>query len=382
MARRLAVRSLFVFVTIVVGLVLLRQTTRSVSERPLPIHPATVSERPQPLHPATVSERSQPLHPATANVTRLFRKSQWTNRSSTFIPRIIHQTWSGDAIPTQFSPWVRSWMDQNPNWQYWFWTDKDIRCFIARHFADYLSLYDRYIYNINRADVMRYFVLYEHGGLYADIDMECVKPLDDITEGHACLLTEENHAHNYVVNRRYPPACVINCLMASRAKHPFFGEVIKELPVQKKKGSDGDVLTQTGPFLLDRVLRKFLTTQRPSQDRVTVVPPVYFSQTFDPMQLPYLKKTCANTTGLREDARRLCEELVARRFENTLLPTSIADHHWLHTYWDKAGYSRKTQTGIADVALAVAERYHAASTVNSNPDDNCHTPLLKFGPFL
>ena len=311
MARRLAVRSLFVFVTIVVGFVLLRQTTRSVSERPLPIHPATVSER------------SQPLHPATANVTRLLRKSQSTNRSSTFIPRIIHQTWSGDAIPTTFSPWVRSWMDQNPNWQYWFWTDKDIRCFIAHHYKDYLSLYDRYKYNINRADVMRYFVLYEHGGLYADIDMECVKPLDDITEGHACMLTEENDVHTYVLNRRYPHAWVLNrryphawvlnCLMASRAKHPFFGAVIKELPVQKKKGNDGDVFTQTGSFLLDRVLRKFLATQRPSQDRVTVLPPVYFRQTFDPMLLPYLKKTCANTTGRREDACvRACVRVCVR----------------------------------------------------------------------
>ena len=353
MKYRLTVRGLFVFITLVVGVVLLRQTTRSVSERP--------------------------LQPATANLASLLRKS--VNGSNSSIPRIIHQTWSGDEIPTQFAPWVQSWMDHNPNWQYWFWTDKDIRCFMEQHFNEYLSMYDSYVYSINRADVMRYFVLYEHGGLYADVDMECVKPLGDITEGHACMMTEENHVHTYVVYRRTPPACVINCLMASRAKHPFFGAIIKELPVQKKKGSDGDVLTQTGPFLIDRVLRKFLDTPHPSQDLVTVLPPVYFSQTFDPMQLPYLEKTCANTTGLLEDGRRMCETLIAKGFTNTLLPASIADHRWLHTYWHKEGYARKTRTGIADVARAVAKRYHA-SAVSSNSDDNCHTPRLKFGPFI
>ena len=76
-------------------------------------------------------------------------------RSRPGIPRIIHQTWSGDEIPAQFTPWVRSWMEQNPSWQYWFWTDDDIRCFVEHHFPQYLALYDGYEYDINRADVMR-----------------------------------------------------------------------------------------------------------------------------------------------------------------------------------------------------------------------------------
>ena len=77
-------------------------------------------------------------------------------RSRPGIPCIVHQTWSGEEIPSQFTPWVRSWMEQNPSWQYWFWTDDDIRCFVEHHFPQYLDLYDDYEYNINRADVMRY----------------------------------------------------------------------------------------------------------------------------------------------------------------------------------------------------------------------------------
>ena len=103
-------------------------------------------------------------------------------------------------------------------------------------------------------------MLFAHGGLYADIDMECVRPLDNITRRHACILTEENHAHTYVVHRRTPPTNVINCLMAGRPRHPYFRDVILELPVQKRRGSDGAVLTQTGPFLIDAVLRRWEQT--------------------------------------------------------------------------------------------------------------------------
>ena len=103
-------------------------------------------------------------------------------------------------------------------------------------------------------------MLFAHGGLYADIDMECVRPLDHITRRHACMLTEENHAHTYVVHRRTPPTNVINCLMASRPRHPYFRDVILELPVQKTRGRDLDVLTQTGPFLIDAVLRRWEQT--------------------------------------------------------------------------------------------------------------------------
>ena len=81
-----------------------------------------------------------------------------TPRSRPGIPRIIHQTWSGEDVPSQFTPWVSSWMEQNPSWEYWFWTDEDIRCFVAHHFPLYLDLYDGYEYNINRADVMRYLL--------------------------------------------------------------------------------------------------------------------------------------------------------------------------------------------------------------------------------
>jgi hypothetical protein len=72
------------------------------------------------------------------------------------IPRIIHQTWKTyDAIPETFRPWIESWIHLNPDWEYWFWSDDDIRAFIASAYPDYLDLYESYPGQGYRVDFFR-----------------------------------------------------------------------------------------------------------------------------------------------------------------------------------------------------------------------------------
>ena len=40
----------------------------------------------------------------------------------------------------------------------------------------FLATYDAYPSYIQRCDAARYFIIYTHGGLYADLDYECTKP--------------------------------------------------------------------------------------------------------------------------------------------------------------------------------------------------------------
>ena len=40
-----------------------------------------------------------------------------------------------------------------------------------------------------KADILRYELLYEHGGFFIDADSECINPLDDfLTDNKAFLL--------------------------------------------------------------------------------------------------------------------------------------------------------------------------------------------------
>jgi hypothetical protein len=91
------------------------------------------------------------------------------------IPKIIHQIWLGPKRPPRFFLKFReTWERHHPDWEYRLWTDEDVEKF------DF-SLKDLYHKSLNwgeKADILRCEVLLAFGGVYADIDFECLKPLD------------------------------------------------------------------------------------------------------------------------------------------------------------------------------------------------------------
>lgn len=50
------------------------------------------------------------------------------------------------------------------------WTDQSARSFIAENYPWFLETFDSYPYAIQRADVIRYFILAHFGGIYIDLD--------------------------------------------------------------------------------------------------------------------------------------------------------------------------------------------------------------------
>jgi len=72
------------------------------------------------------------------------------------IPKIVHQTWkSRSDLPETFRTWMSSWLQYNKDWEYWLWTDSDIRLLISTVFPQYLSMFDSYPAQGYRADVFR-----------------------------------------------------------------------------------------------------------------------------------------------------------------------------------------------------------------------------------
>lgn len=94
------------------------------------------------------------------------------------IPTILHHTWKDDNIPDDWSYVVKHCYDMHPKYKRMLWTNEKSREFIASEFPWFLSTYDSYWYDIQRADVIRYFVLYKYGGIYLDLDVGCREKLD------------------------------------------------------------------------------------------------------------------------------------------------------------------------------------------------------------
>ena len=161
-------------------------------------------------------------------------------------PKIIHQTAPADESkwPPIWKPCQESWKKNFPDYEYRMWTDEDLDEFIKTKYAWFYPTYMGYPKKINRIDAARYFILYEYGGIYADMDYECVKNFEHlIPKGKACAAESPHPVEKYQ-----------NALMISPAKHVFWTHTWKDL---EKHKSLTDVLYCTGPEVIHRTANKY-----------------------------------------------------------------------------------------------------------------------------
>jgi inositol phosphorylceramide mannosyltransferase catalytic subunit len=94
------------------------------------------------------------------------------------IPKIVFQTWKNRLrLPDNCRYWRSTFLENNPDFQCLLWDDADNRAFIKNQFPWFLPVYDQFPAEIFRADAVRPFFLLRYGGLYADIDTECLRPI-------------------------------------------------------------------------------------------------------------------------------------------------------------------------------------------------------------
>src|SRR5690606_1057496 len=99
------------------------------------------------------------------------------------IPKIIHQTYRTEKLPTEIAEIVGQLKTRNTDWEYRFYTDDDIYKYIQSNFDErtlqaYLKINP--VYGAAKADLFRYLVLYKEGGVYLDIKSTCVYPLNEV----------------------------------------------------------------------------------------------------------------------------------------------------------------------------------------------------------
>ena len=160
------------------------------------------------------------------------------------IPRLIHQTWKTGAIPEPYRAWADSVRREHPDYAYRLWTDDDNRRLIRDDYPWFLETYDSYKHDIERADAARYFILLSHGGVYVDLDMEFLKPMEPLLAGGEIHFSLE--AGPSIFN-----TVVSNAFMAAPKGHPFFRELTASLPgLRTNDVSFAGVFRNTGPDML------------------------------------------------------------------------------------------------------------------------------------
>lgn len=101
------------------------------------------------------------------------------------IPKVIHYIWlGGNPTPKLFDKCLKSWQKFCPDYQIKRWDETNLNinkydftkdAYAARKFA-FVS------------DVFRTEILYNEGGIYLDVDVELLKPIDEILQNIDCVM--------------------------------------------------------------------------------------------------------------------------------------------------------------------------------------------------
>lgn len=144
-----------------------------------------------------------------------------------------------------------------------FWTDESSLTFVAENYPSYLDTYTSYPHPIQRADALRYFILYHFGGIYMDLDITPRRYLDPLLTlpAFACLTT---------------PTGISNDALGAAPGHPFFLYVINSLRKYNRNWYSPyiTVMSSTGPLFLSLVWKEWLDSGRSmGSGRVRVLVP-------------------------------------------------------------------------------------------------------------
>ena len=265
--------------------------------------------------------------------------SYQVNRTAT-IPHIFHQIWKTNFVPKKCSSWIRSWRVHHPSWTYVFWTHETARELVAAVHPQFLDIYDGYAVDVSRADAVRYIIMYVFGGVYMDLDMESLRPVNQMVDHNTCILAQEPEVHASLL-QNLNKSFVSNAFMGCTAGHPLMKSIISALPEHK----DEDLMKGTGPLLVENIVQKYLSLSLniPPLDSVFTAAPHHFNPTFDPTEHGHFKRICdelSKSTSPQDTSKSVwqfqldnCDNLVKTNFTNDPLRDSYSVHHWLHTYW-------------------------------------------------
>ncbi len=111
------------------------------------------------------------------------------------IPKLIHYCWFGsNPLPKSAKKCIASWKKYFPDYEIKEWNEDNFDVNIIPYTHDaYEAKKFAFV-----SDYARFWVLYHHGGLYFDTDVEVIRPMDDLIERGAFMGWETTTGKAYV----------------------------------------------------------------------------------------------------------------------------------------------------------------------------------------
>ncbi|OJD10367.1 hypothetical protein AJ78_08594 [Emergomyces pasteurianus Ep9510] len=150
------------------------------------------------------------------------------------IPKLLHQSWKTNELPAKFEKWSRVCREKHHDWEWVLWTNDDNLNLVRKYFPWLEEAYLELPGEIYRADLSRNLYMYMFGGVYADLDTDCLHPTSAVFEAfdipnvdNTTTGAHGNHITQFAVfgrmgtNENFDNS-IPNAWMASSPAHPFF----------------------------------------------------------------------------------------------------------------------------------------------------------------
>ena len=109
--------------------------------------------------------------------------------SMSSVPKVVHYCWfGGKPLPKSAQKCIASWRKYLPDCEIREWNESN---FDVNAIPYTQEAYERGKYAFV-SDYARFYVLYRHGGLYFDTDVEVIRPMDDIVARGAFMGIEQS----------------------------------------------------------------------------------------------------------------------------------------------------------------------------------------------
>ena len=134
------------------------------------------------------------------------------------IPKKLHFVWVGDESKRPDNC-IQSWAKLNPDYEIVIWGNSALSEYSWVNKKHIDAMYSRELNGV--ADIMRYEILFNEGGIALDADSLCLRPLEDwVLEPAAFAAWEHEHIR---------PGLIAAGAMGAEPGHEFFGACVKRL---------------------------------------------------------------------------------------------------------------------------------------------------------
>jgi mannosyltransferase OCH1-like enzyme len=169
------------------------------------------------------------------------------------IPKVIWQTYKDpfDQLQPYMLDAVNTWKILNPEYEYRYMDDSQAAQFILEEYGqEWHDLFVGLPVGVMRGDLWRYMIIYKYGGIYTDLDTECLNPINTwLNEEYEIIVCPETNLH------------FCQWTFAASAGNPILKSVldtIKEKLINPTYGSPHFVHTHTGPAVWTEGIMKAL----------------------------------------------------------------------------------------------------------------------------